>query len=129
MCWKFTKKRRLKNPFSDMRLHRKEKINGLIRDEVGKILHCNLDLDFDALITVTRAVVSEDLNHVRVYVSVFPSKFAKESLEEINKSIYFFQQQLNKSLKMRPVPKIFFVLDETEEKAVEVEKLIKKVVK
>ncbi len=110
-----------------MGLHRKEKLNDLIRDEVGKILHRELDLDFDALVTVTRAVVSEDLTHVRMYISVFPSKFAEESLESINRKIYFFQQQLNKSLKMRPVPKMFFVLDETEERAVKIEKLIEKV--
>ena len=107
--------------------YRKEKINGLIRDEVGKILHQNLDLDVDALVTVTRAIVSDDLNHVRIYISVFPSKFAEEALEQINKVIYFLQQILNKKLKIHPVPKMFFVIDQTEERAIEVEKLIEKV--
>ena len=107
--------------------YRKEKINNLIRDEVGKILHHNLDLDTDALVTVIRTVVSEDLNHVRIYISVFPSQFAEESLAQINKNIYFLQQILNKKLKIHPVPKMFFVIDKTEEKAAEVEKLIENV--
>src|SRR3989344_2482963 len=76
--------------------HRREKINELIRDEVGKILHRELDLNFEALVTVTRAVVSDDQNHVRVYVSVFPSNVAQEALQSINRNIYFFQQTLNK---------------------------------
>ena len=107
--------------------YRKEKINDLIRDEVGKILHQNLVLDVDALVTVTRAIVSDDLNHVRIYISVFPSKFVEEALEQINKAIYFLQQILNKKLKIHPVPKMFFVIDQTEERAAEVEKVIEKV--
>ena len=107
--------------------YRKEKINDLIRDEVGKILHQNLDMEIDALVTVIKATVSDDLNHVRIYISVFPSQFAQEALEKINKEIYFFQQILNKKLKIHPVPKMFFVLDKTEEVAAKVEKLIEKV--
>jgi len=107
--------------------YRREKINELIRDEVGKILHRELDLNFEALVTVTRAVTSEDQNHVRVYVSVFPSNVAQEALQSINRNIYFFQQTLNKKLQIRPVPKLFFVLDETEEKAAKIEKLVEKV--
>jgi len=107
--------------------HRQEKINELIREEVGKILHRELDLNFEALVTVTRAVTSEDQNHVRVYVSVFPPSVAQKALESINSNIYFFQQTLNKKLQMRPVPKLFFVLDNTEERAAKIEKLIDKV--
>ncbi|MBI2057904.1 MAG: 30S ribosome-binding factor RbfA [Candidatus Yanofskybacteria bacterium] len=110
-----------------MSLYRKEKIGDLVRDEVGKILHRELDLDFEALVTVTRVVISEDHNHARVYVSVFPLDVAKEVLENINRNIYFFQQTLNKKLQMRPVPKLFFVLDETEERAAKIEKLVEKV--
>ena len=112
-----------------MLLHRKEKIGDLIRDEVGKILHRELDLDFEALVTVTRVVISEDHNHARVYVSVFPLEFGQQALESINRSIYFFQQTLNKKLRMRPVPKLFFVLDETEERAAKIEKLVGEVKK
>ncbi len=107
--------------------HRKEKINDLIRDEVGKILHQNLDLDIEALPTVMQAMVSDDLNHVRIFISVFPSQFGEEILKQINKNIYFLQQILNKKLKIHPVPKMYFVLDQTEKRAAEVEKIIEKV--
>ena len=107
--------------------YRKEKISHLIRDEVGKIVHENLDMDNDAVVTVMRAIVSDDLNHVRIYISVFPSQLAGEVLAQINKQIYFLQQILNKKLKIHPVPKMFFVIDQTEERAAEVEKVIEKV--
>ena len=107
--------------------HRREKISHLIRDEVGKIIHENLDMDNDAVVTIMRAIVSEDLNHVRIYVSIFPSQFGEEVLKQINRQIYFLQQILNKKLKIHPVPKMFFVIDKTEERAAEVEKVIEKV--
>lgn len=109
-----------------MSKYRREKINDLLRDEVGKILLRELDLEVEALVTVTRAIVSEDLQHVKVYLSVFPSKFVGEVMEQIKKQIYFFQQILNDKLRMRPIPKIFFVTDRTEEKAAKVEKIIEK---
>ena len=107
--------------------HRREKISHLIRDEVGKIIHENLDMDNDAVVTIMRAIVSDDLNHVRIYVSIFPSQFGEEVLKQINRQIYFLQQILNKKLKIHPVPKMFFVIDKTEERAAEVEKVIEKV--
>lgn len=107
-----------------MTVSRLEKINDLVRDEIGKIFHRELDLEKDVLVTVLRAIVSEDLLHAKIYVSVLPSSLAEEILAEIKKQVYYFQQILNKRLRMRPVPKVFFVLDRTEEEAAKIEKLI-----
>lgn len=109
-----------------MSKYRKEKISDLIRDEVGQILHQELDLEVDALVTVTRAIVSEDLQHAKVYISVLPSQFAEEVMLAIQEQVYHFQQILNRQLRMRPIPKIYFVLDRTEEEAAKVEKIIEK---
>lgn len=106
--------------------YRKEKINDLLRDEVGQILLKELDLDSDALVTVTRAIVSEDGFHAKVYVSVLPADQGEEALEQIKERVYFFQQILNKKLRMRPIPKIYFVLDRTEEEAAKIEKILEK---
>lgn len=107
-----------------MSKYRKERIGDLLRDEMGQILHQELDLEIGTLATVTRVVVSEDLQHAKVYVSIFPSSLAEEVWKEIQKQVYYFQQILNKRLRMRPIPKIYFVLDRTEEEASKVEKLI-----
>src|SRR3989338_5382486 len=75
--------------------YRKEKVNDLIRDEVGQILLKELDVDNDALVTVARAIVSEDGYHAKVYVSVLPDSFSEEAMEGIKEQVYFFQQILN----------------------------------
>ncbi len=103
---------------------RLKKLNDLLRDEVGKILKKELGLDTDALVTVVRAVVSPTLEHATVWISVFPESQEKSALKEINNEIYSLQQALNKRLVMRPVPKIRFEIDRTEEKAAHIEQII-----
>ena len=104
--------------------YRNEKVSALVRDEIGAILLHELDLSVDALVTVTRAVLSEDGAHVRVFVSVLPENLAEIVLKEITKNIYNYQQLLNKQLRIRPVPKMYFVVDDTEVEASKIEKLI-----
>jgi len=104
--------------------YRNEKVSALVRDEIGAILLHELDLTVDALVTVTRAVLSEDGAHVRVFVSVLPENLAETVLKEIMQNIYNYQQLLNKQLRIRPVPKMYFVVDDTEVEASKIEKLI-----
>jgi ribosome-binding factor A len=103
---------------------RTKKLNDLLRDEVGKILKGELDLDNETLITVVRADVSPTLEHATIWVSVFPESEREAVLQKINRQIYPLQQILNKRLSMRPVPKVRFEIDKTEEGVARIERLI-----
>ena len=105
---------------------RTKKLNDLLRDEVGKILKGELDLDDGTLVTVVRACISPTLEHATVWISVFPDSKRDAVLQKINRKIYFLQQLFNKRLAMRPVPKIRFEIDRTEEGAAQIERLIEK---
>lgn len=102
---------------------RLKKVNDLIRDEIGKIIRTELDFE-GLLVTVVRAGVSPTLENATIYVSVFPDKQAKRVLKELSKNVYDLQQVLNKKVVLRPVPKIRFELDSTEEEAQRIENLI-----
>jgi ribosome-binding factor A len=103
---------------------RLKKLNDLLRDEIGGILQKELGLDEDALVTVVRAVISPTLEHATVWISVLPESKKEAVLQKINRKIYSLQQVLNKRLTMRPVPKVRFEIDRTEEGAARIEKLI-----
>lgn len=105
------------------------KLNELFRVEVGKILKTEIDVGDDTLITVLRADVSPTLEHATIRISVFPRTKEETALKEINRRIYFIQQILNKRLSMRPVPKIRFDVDRTEEQASKIEKILEKMLK
>jgi ribosome-binding factor A len=102
-----------------------KKLNDLLRDEAGKILKSELESEEGVLVTVVRAVVSPTLEHATILISVFPESKREAVLKKINRQIYSLQQMLNKRLMMRPVPKIRFEIDKTEEEAERIESLVK----
>ena len=108
---------------------RLRKLNDLLRDEVGKTLHEELENDEGVLLTVISATVSPTLEHATIKVSIFPTEQSKKVLEKIEKNIYRIQQTLNKRLTMRPVPKIRFEIDTTEERAHRIEEVLGKIKK
>lgn len=107
--------------------YRLEKINELVRREIAKIIFKEGDFGSGALITVMAVKTSEDILHANVIVSVFPTGKAEAVLERLRNRVFDLQQILNKTLRMRPVPKIRFVLDKTEEEGEKMEKKIKEV--
>ena len=101
----------------DERPHRKEKIAKLLLREVGRFVKELVDVPDGTLITVSRVVPSANHQHADVFITVFPFDRSEEMLEILKNYVYDIQHELNKELKMRPVPKIRFVKDESEEKA------------
>lgn len=104
-----------------------KKLNDLLRDEVGKILTSELEGIDGVLVTVVGADTSPTLEHVNIRISVFPQSQKATILKKIKQQIYHIQQTLNKRLVMHPVPKIIFEIDQTEERAARIEKLMEKV--
>ena len=104
---------------------RREKVDILIREEVASIINKELLFPKGVLVTVTRIVSSHDLYYADAFISVFPKKEA-EVLALLNKKVSFIQGTLNKRLKMRPVPRLQFKIDEEEKKRERIEKLIAK---
>ena len=83
------------------------------------------DIPPGVLVTVLGADTTEDFKEVKIAVSVFPFAKSGQVLEILNKNIYRLQQILNKKLQMRPVPKMIFKIDASEEEADKVEKALK----
>lgn len=103
------------------------KINELIRQQVSEIISRELSLKPGIFLTVSKVDTSKDLRYTRIFISVFPEKETGYALETLKKETYFLQGKLNKKLFIKIVPRIEFVLDTTEIRADEVEKLLKDV--
>lgn len=110
-------------------VERLTKVNELLGKEIAEILKSELDLDVDVFITVTRVSVSRTLEHATVWISVLPDSERDAVLKKISQDIYHIQQMLNSRLVMRKIPKLFFKIDTTEERAEHIEKLLENVVK
>lgn len=102
------------------------KLNALLRDEVARAIKEEVELESGIIITVTRGDISPTLENANVMISVYPENKTKEVLETITQNIYAIQQVLNRRLKMRPVPKIRFEIDTSEQHAEKIEDLLQK---
>ena len=84
------------------------KINKLLKQEVGKIIFEEIDLEKEILATVIKVDTPDDLRYSKIFISVLPPEKTEEIFEKLNKNIWGIQQILNKKLKMRQVPRIEF---------------------
>lgn len=103
--------------------YRLQKLNSLIKEEVGKLIQEEFDFKKGVLVTVTKAETSPDVTHARINISVLPESEEANVLKELKENIYHIQKLLNKKLVMRYVPKIRFVLDRSIKKAARIEEL------
>jgi len=105
-----------------------EKINNLLRKEISKILITETEIPEGNLVTITKVSISTDVRYATIFISIL-GKEPGQSLENIEKNTYHIQQQLNRRLKMRPVPRIKFAIDKEERKREIVERVLAKLKK
>lgn len=100
------------------------KINKLIKEHLGEILTRELSLKPGIFLTISKVDTTADLRYAQVFISVFPYKEANYALKTLSKEMYSLQGALNKKLQMRPLPRLSFKLDSTEESADKIEKIL-----
>ncbi|MCK5332854.1 30S ribosome-binding factor RbfA [Candidatus Parcubacteria bacterium] len=104
-----------------------EKINELIKQEVGKALLKEMNFPLDVLVTIISVSVSKDLRYADVFISVLPFEKRDEIKEALKENIYFIQKTINRKLVMKPLPRIVFKIDETGEQVKKIDELIKEI--
>ena len=90
-----------------------EQLNTLLREELSKILDRDMEFPSGTLVTITRVDISRRVLDATIFVSILGSA-VEETWEMLNKQIYFIQKTLNRSMQIRPVPKIRFEIDREE---------------
>jgi ribosome-binding factor A len=110
-----------------MASRRVERINTLIQSFLASHIQKEFCNTRDIIICVTRVETSENVQEAKVFVSAFPTETRAGVVRDLNSSIRTFQDELNKGLKMRPVPRIWFVEDKKPEAAQEVETILEQI--
>lgn len=104
-----------------------QKINELLKQEIGNIILKELDLNRDTMVTITEVSTSPDLRQAKAKTSIMPVLMAEKILKILNSQGYILQKLLNRKLNMKMIPKITFILDRSEEKTSRIEQLLKKI--
>jgi ribosome-binding factor A len=108
-----------------MKTHRMARVAEAIREVASQTILFELRDPRVKNVTVTRAEVSGDLQHAKVYVSVMGSKKEQElCLHGLKHAAGFLQSKLARRLQTRFTPQVQFVLDEGVKKSIEMTRLI-----
>lgn len=108
-------------------MYKTEKVNELIKQELGKIIFTEEEFGAGVLVTVMGVQTSDDLRHANVSISTLPTAKGEAALEKLTAHAPNLQYLLNKKLKMHPVPKIRFVLDTAESTSQKINNLLNKI--
>lgn len=108
-----------------MKTHRLARVAEVIREVASETILFELQDPRIKGVTVTRAEVTADLQHAKVYVSIMGT--AKEQdlcMHGLRHSAGFVQSKLASRLKTRFTPSLRFVMDEGVKRSIEVTRLI-----
>lgn len=97
-------------------------INGLLRKELAQLAAREIFIE-DGLITITRVVCAPDLHTAKAYISVLPANRAGTALKALKQNSALFNKELKKKIKIKFIPKIFWVIDEQERYVIEIDKV------
>jgi len=108
-----------------MKTHRLARVAEAVREVASETILFELRDPRVKGVTVTRAEVSGDLQHAKVYVSVMGSGREQQlCLYGLKHAAGYIQSKLAKRLQTRFTPVIQFVLDEGVKKSIEMTRLI-----
>lgn len=112
-----------------MAKRRTDRLNSLLKEVISDVIKRQVrNPDINELFTVTRVDISNDLHHAKVYVSIIGDEDSKrKTLEALEASAGFIAVNSSKQVVMRYFPSLTFKLDDSVEKHMRIEELLKQV--
>ena len=112
-------------------MDRASRVGEEIRNNLSDIIRNKLrDPRIPPITSITEVRVSRDLSHANVYVSVYGEEEEKEAcLAALKGSAGFARRELSGRMKLRIMPELHFILDESIERGIRISNLIDKTIK
>ena len=104
---------------------RRQRLGDQLRVELADLIQHELRDPRVGFVTVTEVRMSPDLTHARVYVSIFgDDERTEESFAALNGAKGFLRSRIGKRMKLRHVPELRFMIDETLDTSDRIESLL-----
>ena len=104
---------------------RVEKLQELIKQEMGKMLLTDLKDPRIGFVTVTDVEMTGDLREAKIYVSIMGGQDeVKNSLEGLQSALGFIRREIGQRIKIRFTPEISFALDTSLDYGDHIQKLL-----
>ena len=104
-----------------------QKIASRLKFLVSHVVQQELNDPRLGFITILDVEMTSDLREAKIYFSVLgPRAEQSKSLQAIESSCGFIQRQVGKNLKLRNIPVLKFVLDDTDDRVSRIEEILAK---
>ena len=112
-----------------MNSKRINRISEEVKRTISDIVQNELkDPRIPSITSISHVEVTNDLSYAKVYVSVLGNDFDRdEAIEGLNSAKGFIKKELSKKIKLRAMPELIFIKDDSIEKSIELDKLIDEV--
>lgn len=105
---------------------RTDKLDSILRKELSVIISQEINDPKLGFPTVTDVRVSPDLSVAKVYVSFLGKNYMKrDGLDALRRAKGYIKTQLSHSIKMRKIPDLTFIVDDSLDKADRIEQILK----
>lgn len=111
-------------PPRDFKRH--ERVAGQMRRDLAKLIQQEIKDPEVGFVSLSDVEVTRDLSHARVFITVFEPEKAQESLKALRRAASFLRRRLGQELRLRHVPELHFVHDDSVEKGSHIDELISK---
>jgi ribosome-binding factor A len=110
-----------------MDYQRSDRVGDLLLELISELLRREIRDPRVGSVTLTAARVTKDLRHARIYFNLLGDTTGREAAAAGLKSAAgFVRNRVGKQLKLRFVPTIEFVYDETQDQAQRIEDLLRR---
>lgn len=105
---------------------RTQRLNSLLKEVISEVIRKDVkNPHLPQLVTITNVEITNDLHYAKVYVSVIGNEpLKKEAILTLQSAAGFIAVHASKKVVMRYFPELTFILDDTVDKQVRIEKLI-----
>ncbi|MGI9952028.1 30S ribosome-binding factor RbfA [Moorellaceae bacterium AZ2] len=107
---------------------RAERVAEQMKKEIAQILQDEIKDPRIGFVTVTAVELSNDLQHAKVYVSIYgDDQEKKQTLEALARATGFVRREIGRRIKLRLTPEIVFKFDESIEHGDRIARLLSRI--
>lgn len=109
---------------------RTDRVGAQIQRELATLVGAELDDPRLGMITIQAVRVVRDFSHAKIYFTVMAGELGKvETARVLNDAAPFFRHELGRRMKLRTLPELHFVHDESVEQGERLSNLIEQAIK
>ena len=106
--------------------NRSERVAGQLRRDLARLIQQEVKDPEVGFVSLSDVEVTRDLSHAKVFITVFDPEKAEQSLKALRRAAPFLRTRLAHALRMRHVPELHFLHDDSVEQGSHIDELIAK---